>query len=98
LNRADALKDHQKIYVPAQGEDPAPASASVTGEAGSATVNVNEATAADLDRLPGVGPTTAKKIIDFRTKNGPFAAPEDLQNVPGMTAKKFEQLKDQVSV
>lgn len=98
VNRSDVLKDHQKLYIPATGESVSSGTGAAADASAPGPVNLNDGTAAELDTLPGVGPGTSKKIIDYRTKNGPFAAPEDVQNVPGMTAKKFDQIKDLVTV
>lgn len=61
-------------------------------------LNLNTATASELDALPGVGPATAKAIIDYRTKKGPFTKVEDLLNVAGIGPSKLAALRDQVSV
>jgi competence protein ComEA len=61
-------------------------------------VNLNTATLADLDRLPGVGPSTAAAIIDHRTKNGPFHGVDDLALVRGIGPAKLEQLRELVTV
>jgi len=61
-------------------------------------VNLNTADAAALDALPGVGPSTAAKIIADREANGPFAAPEDLMRVSGIGTKKYEALKEFLTV
>jgi competence protein ComEA len=61
-------------------------------------VNINTADAAALDALPGVGPSTAAKIVADREANGPFASPEDLGRVPGIGPKKLEQLKPAICV
>lgn len=63
-----------------------------------ALVNLNSASAEELDTLPGIGPSTAAKIVADREANGPFSAPEDLMRVPGIGPKKFESLKDLVTV
>lgn len=60
-------------------------------------VNVNTASAAELEALPGVGPSTAQKIVADREKNGPFLVPEDLMRVPGIGPKKFEAMADLVT-
>ncbi|ABZ85139.1 competence protein [Heliomicrobium modesticaldum Ice1] len=64
----------------------------------SALININQADAAELDRLPGVGPSTAQKIIQYRETKGPFQCIEDLQNVPGIGPKKFADLKEMITV
>ena len=61
-------------------------------------VDLNRATAADLDRLPGVGPSTAKAIIDHRTRNGPFASIDDLLAVRGIGPAKLAEIRPWVRV
>ncbi len=56
-------------------------------------VNLNRASLQDLDRLPGVGPTTAERIVAYRTENGPFSQPEDLLNVKGIGPAKFDRMR-----
>ncbi|MGL6072499.1 ComEA family DNA-binding protein [Craterilacuibacter sp.] len=63
-----------------------------------AAVNLNSASQAELEALNGIGPSKAKAIIDFRTKNGPFKTVEELNNVPGIGDKTMEMLKKDVSV
>jgi competence protein ComEA len=61
-------------------------------------VNINTATATELEALPGVGAATAKRIIEYRQKNGPFKKIEDLMNVQGVGEKSFLKLRPQISV
>jgi competence protein ComEA len=61
-------------------------------------VNINTATQSELESLPGVGPSLAKKIVEFRQKNGGFKNPSDLMAVQGIGEKKYEQLKNLISV
>ncbi len=61
-------------------------------------VNINTATAAELDALPGIGAKTAARIVEYRQKNGPFKKIEDLMNVRGVGEKNFLKLKAQISV
>lgn len=61
-------------------------------------VNINTATAAQLDELPGVGPATAKRIISWRQSKGPFARVEDLLNVPGIGPSKLDAMRQMVTV
>jgi comEA protein len=63
-----------------------------------ARVDINKASVAELDRLPGIGPAIAGRIVDFRTRYGPFKRPEDLMNVRGIGAKKFGKLKSLITV
>ncbi|MDR3601643.1 MAG: helix-hairpin-helix domain-containing protein [Desulfosporosinus sp.] len=68
-----------------------------TASAGS-KININTADAAELDKLSGVGPALAERILNYRTEHGPFACPEDLQNVAGIGAKTYEKMASQVTV
>lgn len=61
-------------------------------------VNINTATLDELNTLPGIGPTLAQRIIDYRTANGPFSAIEDLMNVSGIGVSTFDEIKDLITV
>lgn len=106
LNLAAPLADGQRVYVPHAGEvDPASvpsgglsAPAESGGDVPRGPVNVNTATAAELESLPGVGPATAAAIVDERTRNGPFASVDDLERVPGIGPAKLAALRDQVTL
>lgn len=63
-----------------------------------AAINLNKATLDELIALPGVGPALAERIIDYRDSQGSFKAIEDIQKVKGFGQKKFEQLKDTITV
>lgn len=66
---------------------------------GNGKVNINSALAEELDaRLPGVGPTLAQRIIEFREQNGDFRSIEDIQNVSGIGEKRFAQIKDYITI
>jgi competence protein ComEA len=71
---------------------------SATTSATTSLINLNSATSAQLDTLPGVGPSTAKAIISYRSRKGPFGKVEDLLNVPGIGPAKVAALRDQVTV
>lgn len=73
-------------------------SSSATQTPGSALVNLNTATQSQLEELPGVGPSYAIGIIDYRTKNGGFKSVGDLKKVKGIGEKRYEDLKDLVTV
>ncbi|MHB8067535.1 MAG: ComEA family DNA-binding protein [Desulfobaccales bacterium] len=62
------------------------------------TLDLNNATAADLDGLPGIGPVLAKRIIDYRQAHGPFQKIDDLEQVSGIGPKKLEKLKPYVFI
>lgn len=104
LNLAAVLSDGEKIHVPRQGEVVAgqassgAASGSDVGASSSGAININTATAEELDSLPGIGPSTAAAIVEDRERNGPFASPEDLMRVSGIGEGKFSKLKDQIRV
>lgn len=63
-----------------------------------ATVDLNTATAAELDALKGIGPAKAKAIIDYREKNGPFNSVDDLKKVKGFGEKTVEKLRPEITV
>ena len=62
------------------------------------SVNVNTATAAQLEALPGIGPSTAQRIVAYRDKNGPFKKLEDLMNVQGIGEKSFLKLRPRLTI
>ncbi len=99
INMAAHVADAQQLRVPRVGEagtaSPAPAGAAAAP--GSALIDLNTADLAALDVLPGVGPALAQRIIDYRTTNGPFQSPDDLQNVKGIGSSLYDKLKDQVT-
>lgn len=86
---AQATPQAQEATV-RQAPKPAPAEAVV--------INLNSATAAELEKLPGVGPATAARIVEYRQKNGAFKKIEDLMNVRGIGEKTFLNLKPLITV
>jgi competence protein ComEA len=65
---------------------------------GTGKVNINTADAAEMDRLPGIGPVLAQRIIQYRDEHGPFSCPEDLQKVSGIGTKTYEKIASMVTV
>ena len=97
INRAAKLEDGRQILVPRRASQAAAASAPATAAATPAQpVNLNTATLEQLDTLDGVGPTTAQKIIDFRTAHGGFGSVDELDQIPGIGEKKLAALREQV--
>lgn len=106
LNLAAPVADGQQVYVPRHGEavpaGPGPAAgvgaATATGTATPGQVDLNTATAEQLDTLPGVGPATASAIIAERQRRGRFATVEELLEVRGIGDAKLAALRDLVTV
>jgi competence protein ComEA len=105
LNLAAPLVDGVQVLVPleavagtpaATGDGAAPApGAAYAGAAGKPSLAT--ATAVQLDELPGIGPITAQKILDYRAEHGPFRSVDDLDAVPGIGPARIEQLRDLVT-
>ena len=114
VNMAQMLKDGQQLLIPEKtGKQERLSGGKVTGEevkgkhaSGKSNgkdekggiVNINTADESELDTLPGIGPSMAKRIVEFRQTEGAFQSPEDLKKVRGIGDAKFEKLKDRISV
>jgi len=96
VNLAAPLADGSQIIVPTHT---AAASAAGSGDpsAPAGPVHLNSATEADLDALPGVGPVTAQKILDFRQHHGAFGSVDELDAIPGIGPKRLDQLRGLVA-
>jgi competence protein ComEA len=105
LNLAAPLVDGVQVLVPLEAVAGAPAAtgggaalapgAAYAGAAGKPSLAT--ATAEQLDELPGIGPITAQKILDYRAEHGPFRSVDDLDAVPGIGPARIEQLRDLVT-
>ena len=62
------------------------------------SININKATEAELDTLPGIGPSLASKIVEYREQNGKFSTIEDIKNVTGIGESKYESIKDFICI
>ena len=97
LNLAAPLSDGEQVAVGVPGA-PAVAAAGTGSGAGAGPVNLNTASAAQLDALPGVGPVLAQHILDWRTAHGQFTSVDQLREVSGIGEAKFADLKPLVTV
>jgi len=109
LNLASLIGDGARIYVATVGQSsiPVPIGPNTGGAGGTAVpgattipapVDLNSATADQLDTLPGVGPSTAQAILSYRSTHGPFASVDDLDQVRGIGPAKLSQLRDLVTI
>ncbi len=96
VNLAAPVADGQQVLVPGQQRS---GSSSAQGSVGGVTapptqVHLNSATLEDLDGLPGVGPVTAQRILDYRAQHGAFASIDELDAVPGIGPTRLDQLRE----
>ncbi|MGE5246384.1 MAG: ComEA family DNA-binding protein [Betaproteobacteria bacterium] len=98
LSLAAAVLLVTAVPAAAQSTPSAKAPRSSAKQTSGQVVNLNTATAADFQKLPGIGAKTADRIIDYRKKNGPFKKIEELMNVRGIGEKNFLKLKSQITV
>lgn len=106
INQAEILSDGQKIYIPTKQEvadnsyapKPGNTGRMSSGSGQNGLININTADSAALQEIPGVGPATAEKIINYRNENGKFKRIEDIKNVSGIGDKTFEKMKKKITV
>ena len=98
LNLADKVTDGQKITIPFKADDNILIANASNDENKSDLININTATSEELQKLPRVGPATAKSIIEYREKNGGFKNIDEIKNVPRIGEKTFEKFKDKIKV
>jgi competence protein ComEA len=99
VNLAAPLADGEQVVVPRRGAPGAVAgggSGAAAPGAPAAPVQLSTATPEQLDTLPGVGPVTAQKILDYREKHGAFSSVDELDAVPGIGPKRLDQLRELV--
>jgi len=95
INLAAPLEDGQKLEIPfVTGAAPA----GVESFEAPVLIDINTASLDELDTLPGIGPTLAQNIIDYRDTYGPFSFIEDIMNVDGIGSSTFEEIKDLITV
>lgn len=109
VNLAYMVEDGQKIYIPTKEEEEQAEQeysivqegnpiSDVKQEGGNKQVNLNKATQTELEELPGIGSSTALKIIQYREENGKFRSIEDIKNVNGIGEAKFNNIKEYITV
>jgi len=107
INLAAKLEDGQQVNIPGGGSgiaapQPTAAFRVLTGAATAAPttdlLNINTATATELEALPGIGPTLAQRIVDYRTQHGPLQSIEDIMNVIGIGPSIFDQIQILITV
>jgi competence protein ComEA len=90
INLAAPLADGMQVVVPRKGPGG-------SAKAAGGRVSLSSASAIELDGLPGIGPVTAQKILDYRAQHGGFRSVDDLDAIPGIGPARIEQLRDVVS-
>jgi competence protein ComEA len=99
VNLAALLTDGEKVYIPRVGEAlPADAAGGATSSPATQPIDLNSASIAQLDTLPGIGPATAQAIIDYRSQHGRFRSVDELLNVRGIGPAKLDELRALVRV
>ncbi len=103
INLAYEVSDGEKIYIPNLSEESEEENTPESSTSNSSTnakgkVNINKATATELTSVPGIGASTAQKIITYREENGKFQTIEDVKKVSGIGESNFESMKDFIAV
>lgn len=103
VNLAALLEDEMVVYIPKLGEEmEEPMFTAVSARSGQSKddgkVAINQASSAELETLPGIGPARAAAIISYREQHGPFKTVEDLLNISGIGPKSLEKLKEHVMI
>ena len=112
INLAQRVQDEAQYHIPQSGEsaathNSAPAQRAFIpsdraplagGRASPTLIDLNTATARELELLPSIGPTMAERIIAYRETNGPFASIDDVENVPGIGPKTLESIRPMATV
>ncbi|MGD6853694.1 helix-hairpin-helix domain-containing protein [Bacillus infantis] len=102
INFAQRVGDEMVIYVPEEGEELSgatePAQAISAASEADGMVNINSAGSEELQDIPGIGPSKAAAIIEYRETEGPFQSLEDLMQISGIGEKTFEKLKSYIKL
>ena len=106
VNLAERVHDEQQVYVPYQHEMATPVLPTAVPDMASIAplavpgqrININTASTIELEALPGIGPTLAQRIVEYRQSSGPFNRPEDIKKVKGIGDGIFAEIKDCITV
>jgi len=98
INLAYVLEDGEKIYIPKHGEEYQINSTSPNLNNSSNKININKASQTELETIPGIGPSTALKIINYRETNGKFSKIEEIKNVTGIGESKYNNIKEYITI
>lgn len=99
VNRAEEVTDGQKIVIYSKEDISQEGEASESyAQTAEDKVNINKADSSKLQTVPGIGPATAQKIIEYREKNGRFSSIDDLKNVSGIGDKTLENMREYITV
>ncbi len=98
INLAMPLKDGMHVFIPRKGEATPAAASVLSNPTRSPLININTASQAELESLPGIGPSLARRIIEYRETHGPFSSIEDIKKVPGIGEALFSRIKDYITV
>lgn len=98
INLARVMNDGEQVYVSGATQSSSSRPQRTPKKKFSGVVNINRASIAQFDSLPGIGPVIAARIIEYRKKNGPFLTLEDLTKVQGIGDKTFQQIKGRLAL
>ena len=100
INLAEKLEDEKKIYIPEEGENTSKEVVEEINnqESQKLKVNINTANSSELQKLPGIGPSLAESIVEYRKQNGRFASVEDIKKVSGIGKNKFNKIKEYIRI
>lgn len=99
INRAEILKDGMKIFIPKKNSEQLKQSQQILGvQKNSGVININTASKEELDKLTGIGPAMAERIIEYREKNGGFRDVNEIKLVSGIGEKLYEKIKEKIGI
>lgn len=101
LNLARTLVDGEYLFIPSKEQvstDPSNLKPSSSNLQNSTLININAASLAVLDQLPGIGTTKAQDIIEYRLSHGPFQSLEEVMNVPGIGEEIFDEIRELITI